>query len=102
MSEAIPALRRALPGNTWDGVETRAYKDEAEAPFKGVIRRTLASDPRLAGELRYFEVAPGGHTTLEQHEHMHAVMILTGEGRVLVGDEVLPVGPRDLVMIEAW
>src|ERR1700677_3253776 len=96
------ALRTSLDGFHWAGVETRAYKDEASAPFKGVTRQTLASDPRLAGELRYFEVAPSGYSTLERHQHMHAVMILRGEGRALVGDEVFAVGPHDLVTIAGW
>ena len=46
-----------------------------------MTRQVLFSEPRLAGELRYFEMAPGGYSTLERHEHMHAVMILRGEGR---------------------
>jgi len=97
-----PGLRASLPEFRWAGVERRAYKDEASAPYKGVTRQTLASDPRLAGELRYFEVEPSGYTTLERHEHMHAVMILTGAGSVLVGDEVFAVNPNDLVNIASW
>ena len=101
-SLTTPALRSAVGDCRWEGVEPRAYKDEAAAPFKGVSRQTLASDPRLAGELRYFEVEPSGHSTLERHEHMHAVMILCGEGEVLVGNEVLAVKPHDLVTIGGW
>ena len=55
MSE--PLLRKALPGFRWEGVELRAYKDEASAPFRSVTRQVLASSPDLKGELRYFEVA---------------------------------------------
>jgi quercetin dioxygenase-like cupin family protein len=55
----------------------------------------------MAGELRYFEIAPGGHSTLERHVHLHAVMILRGEGKCLVGAEVRKVGPLDLVGIPA-
>jgi quercetin dioxygenase-like cupin family protein len=47
-------------------------------------------------------VEPSGYTTLERHEHMHAVMILTGPGSVLVGDEVFAVKPNDLVNIASW
>ena len=42
----------------------------------------------LGCELRYFEMAPGGYSTLERHEHMHAVMILRGHGHCLLGGEV--------------
>jgi quercetin dioxygenase-like cupin family protein len=86
----------------WAGVDVRLYKEESAAPFKTVSRQTLFSDPRLAGELRYFEVAPGGYSTLERHEHMHAVMILRGQGEVLVGGAVQKIKPHDLVAIPPW
>ncbi|WP_041368620.1 cupin domain-containing protein [Methylocella silvestris] len=84
----------------WEGVERRPYKDAATAPFRAISRQTLASDPRLAGELRYFEIEPGGFSTLERHEHMHAVMALRGSGLCLVGDAVYALGAHDLVTIE--
>ena len=94
--------RRALADFRWEGVELRAYKDEAAAPFLSVTRQVLATAPDLKGELRYFEVAPGGWTTLERHAHVHAVTILRGAGRALVGDEVFDVTPLDLVTVPAW
>ena len=50
----------------------RPYKEDERALYKTITRQVLFSDPELAGELRYFEVAPGGFSTLERHEHMHA------------------------------
>lgn len=100
MSE--PILRKALPDYRWQGVDLRAYKDEASAPFRSVTRQVLASAPDLKGELRYFEVAPGGWTTLERHAHVHAVTILRGAGRALVGHEVVEIGSLDLVTVPAW
>ena len=97
-----PLLRKALTDFRWEGVELRAYKDEATAPFRGVTRQVLASAADLSGELRYFEVAPDGWTTLERHQHMHAVTILRGKGQALVGENVLDVGPLDLVTVPAW
>ena len=96
-----PSLREA-DNFRWAGVDVRLYKEESAAPFKTVSRQTLFSDPRLAGELRYFEVAPGGYSTLERHEHMHAVMILRGQGEVLVGGAVQKIKPHDLVTIPPW
>jgi len=86
-------------GFRWDGVELHAYKDEGSAPFKAITRQTLFRDDRLSGELRYFEIAPGGHSTLERHEHVHAVMVIRGKGRCLVGDAVRDVVTLDLVSI---
>ncbi len=41
----------------------------------------------------------GGHSTLERHEHVHAVTIFRGRGTCLVGGEVREVAAPDLVSI---
>ncbi|MGO8798511.1 MAG: cupin domain-containing protein [Roseiarcus sp.] len=97
-----PRLRASQGHGRWADVDLRLYKQEDAAPYKAVSRQVLFSDPRLKGELRYFEVAPGGYSTLERHEHMHAVMILRGAGRVLVGAAVHAVEPHDLVTVPPW
>jgi quercetin dioxygenase-like cupin family protein len=84
----------------WEDTDVLAYKDEGSAPFKAITRQTLFRDPALKGELRYFEMAAGGYSTLERHEHMHAVLILRGEGECLIGDEVHKIATNDLVTIE--
>ncbi len=86
----------------WEGTDVLAYKEEGSAPFKAITRQTLFHDPALKGELRYFEMASGGYSTLERHDHMHAVLILRGEGECLIGGEVHKVGTNDLVTIEPW
>jgi quercetin dioxygenase-like cupin family protein len=93
------AFRSKKDGFRWEGVEFLPYKEEGSAPFKDISRQVLVQDANLACELRYFEMAPGGHSTLERHEHVHGVMILRGRGHCLVGDEVREVGERDLVTI---
>jgi quercetin dioxygenase-like cupin family protein len=85
----------------WDGVELHSYKHEGTAPFRDITRQTLFRSDDLAGELRYFEVAAGGYSTLERHQHVHAVMILRGEGLCLVGAEVRAVAAFDLVSVPA-
>ena len=94
-------VRRQTDALRWEAVDVRAYKEEGAAPFRGVTRQVLFADPALRCELRYFEVAQGGHTTLERHEHAHAVVIQRGGGRCLVGDAVFDVQPFDLVHIPA-
>ncbi|MDE2134159.1 MAG: cupin domain-containing protein [Alphaproteobacteria bacterium] len=86
----------------WEETEVLAYKEEGSAPFKAITRQTLFRDPDLKCELRYFEVSPGGYSTLERHEHMHAVLILRGRGECLVGGQVRAVDTNDLVTIEHW
>jgi mannose-6-phosphate isomerase-like protein (cupin superfamily) len=75
------------------------YKREHGASFREVTRQVLFDDPLLSCQLRYFEVAPGGHTTLERHEHAHAVLIEYGRGSCLVGDRVYDVAEHDLVHV---
>lgn len=100
----VPSLRRAGSDFRWDGVDHLPYKAGDGAPFRAISRQTLFSDPRLQAELRYFEIEPGGFSTLERHEHMHAVMVLRGQGLCLVGTSVHMVSLHDLVTIPpfAW
>ncbi|CAG1007902.1 1-methylthio-D-xylulose 5-phosphate methylsulfurylase [Burkholderiales bacterium] len=89
----------ARAGFRWEDVDVLAYKADAASPFRDVTRQTLFRRDDLAGELRYFEVAPGGHSTLERHAHVHAVLILRGEGRCLVGETVHAIREHDLVTV---
>ena len=91
--------KRAAHGYTWEDVEVLAYKSEGVAPFKGVTRQVLFNDPQLAAQWRYFEVAPGGHTTLERHQHVHAVMVIRGRGACLVGQEIHSLELHDLIHV---
>ncbi|HXW71904.1 MAG TPA: cupin domain-containing protein [Methylocella sp.] len=101
-SAAIHALRKAGKDFSWEATLRLPYKEEGAAPFKAISRQTLFSDPRMAGELRYFEIAPGGYSTLERHAHMHGVVVLRGGGQCLIGTAVNAIRPHDLVMIEPW
>jgi len=95
-------IRGFQAGFRWDEVPHLPYKEEGSAPFKDISRQILFSDPNLQCELRYFEMAAGGYSTLERHEHAHGVMILRGHGHCLVGREVREVKPYDLVSIPPW
>ena len=99
MTDTSTKFRPARGEGNWQGVDILAYKAEGSAPFKDITRQVLFDDPAQGCELRYFEIGPGGHSTLERHEHTHAVMILRGHGRCMVGEEVREVGERDLVSI---
>ena len=90
---------RAFTDYRWKDVSFLPYKEEGSAPFKSISRQVLFDTADLRCELRYFEVAPGGYSTLERHEHVHGVMILRGAADVLVGAEVRPVKTFDLVHI---
>lgn len=97
-----PSLRRAAADFTWQQVERMPYKEDGAAPFRAITRQVLFDEQALGCQLRYFEMQPGGHSTLERHEHMHAVMVLRGHGQCLLGGAVRDLAPRDLVTIPAW
>jgi quercetin dioxygenase-like cupin family protein len=92
-------VHRKAKDYRWEGVTELPYKEDDRALFRSVTRQVLFSDPALQGELRYFEVAPGGFSTLERHTHMHAVLVLRGRGHCLVGDEVKRIEMRDLITV---
>lgn len=99
-SDTAGSARRAFDeAYRWERVPVHPYKDDGRALFKDVTRQILFARPDLAGELRYFEVAAKGHSTLERHEHVHGVLILRGRGQALVGGEVIDLEQNDLVTV---
>ena len=93
------ATHREAAQYRWEGVNVLPYKEDERALFKAVTRQVLFSDPEQSSELRYFEVAPGGFSTLERHQHTHSVLILRGSGQCLVGDAVKSLATNDLVTV---
>lgn len=83
-------------------VELRPYKDGGEL-FRDVTRQTLLGEGEGEESLtfltRYFEVEAGGFSTLEQHQHPHAVVILRGRGTVQLGEQRFAIGPSDCVYV---
>src|SRR5687768_18456813 len=92
-----PLVRKHKGDFHWQGVDVLKYKQEGSAPFRDVTRQVLFDSADPPAQLRYFEVAPGGYTTLERHEHVHSVMVLRGKGKCLVGDRAYEIATHDLV-----
>ncbi|MDH7478678.1 MAG: cupin domain-containing protein [Syntrophomonadaceae bacterium] len=83
----------------WEGVEILNYKNEG-AHFQAITRQVLFDGvPELPCQLRYFEIAPGGYSTLERHQHVHRVFVLRGRGQALLGQEIVDLKEFDLVTI---
>ena len=79
---------RTSQGNTihWEGVEKQVYEDGTSLSGS---RRTLIGVAEGAKhyELRYFEIPPGGKSSLDMHEHnlRYLIYILRGKTSVLLG-----------------
>jgi mannose-6-phosphate isomerase-like protein (cupin superfamily) len=86
----------------WTGVEVRPYKAE-KARFKDVARQTLLGEgpdeAALSFITRYFEVQPGGYSSLELHQHPHSVVVVRGTGQVVLGNETYDIAPFDCVYV---
>jgi len=83
----------------WDGIVVASYKPGG-THFAGITRQLLfGGGEGLGCELRYFEVTPGGYSSLERHRHAHAIMVIRGRGGALVGDRILRLATHDLVKV---
>lgn len=72
----------------------------------GVAMRLMVgrNDGAPTFSMRLFDVAPGGHTPLHQHNYEHEVLILQGQGQVVGGVDgstIRPVQPGDVIFIPA-
>ncbi len=75
------------------------YKAEG-GHFSGITRQLLFDGGGgLDCQLRYFEIAPAGYSSLERHRHAHAIMALRGPGRAFVGDGIIEIAVYDLVRV---
>lgn len=97
-----PLLRKSqhtAGGLRWEGVLLKEYKETGEH-FKKITRQVLFGEgDGLTNEVRYFELLPGGHSTFERHEHVHAVIVIHGSGRVVTAEMINPISAFDLVHI---
>lgn len=82
----------------WEGVPAEQYeKGGAVGGTKCVL--IGGRDGAVNFGLRYYEVAPGGQSSFDRHDHDHGVYILRGKARVLMGWEVVEVGVGDVLYI---
>lgn len=83
----------------WEGINVSPYKGEG-THFAGITRQLLFDGgDGLGCQLRYFEIEPGGYSSLERHHHAHAIMVVRGPGRAFVSDRVVDLAINDLVRV---
>ncbi len=83
----------------WDQLEKQPYKTEGTG-FANVARHVLfGPGDTTAFHVRYFELAPGGYSSLEKHQHAHAVICARGRGLAVVGKEVRSLNLMDAVYV---
>ncbi|WP_069130530.1 cupin domain-containing protein [Rhodohalobacter halophilus] len=98
MSDRSKVIKATPDG--WESISRREYKTE-KTNFKSVSRYSLLTDdyPDLNFHTRYFEIEPGGYSSLEMHRHPHSVVILKGAGSVVLDNEIKQVQEHDVIFI---
>lgn len=84
----------------WNSVERHQYKSDGTG-FRDIHRYSLLDNrfPELNFHTRYFEIEPGGYSSLEYHRHPHSVIIIRGKGSVILNNEIHNISLHDVVYI---
>lgn len=83
----------------WKGLDVKTYPASG-TQSQGMSKQVLFSgNEHLPTEVRYFEAEPGGYSALERHEHVHAVLIIRGQGSVLLDGTISTIGAFDTVYV---
>lgn len=88
-------------GDGWEDVPVQIYKDEP-GTWVGVKRHSFAADASTDFEMRCFEIAPNGFTSLERHQHEHCVMVIKGQGEVFLKGKWAKLQAHDVVHVASW
>lgn len=107
LTTALAKLHVPFDADTfrWEGLQSREYKlnegSELGMGWKGITRLGLGRPPMLPVQfaLRYFEIEPGGYSSLEKHAHAHLIVVVRGSGIALVGDQLFRLSPLDLLTV---
>lgn len=68
----------------WLGIKSIPYKEKS-GNWAFIERFPLIKSSTIKFEVRYFEIAPGGYSSLEYHNHAHVVICVRGKGKLRTG-----------------
>lgn len=82
----------------WEGSRSRIYhsKDVASVTETWIIGKAEGAENFA---IRYYNIGPQGSSKKEQHPHDHGILILHGEGEVLLDDKTQPISQGDAIYI---
>jgi len=85
---------------SWEDVDRKLYKTDTKN-FKDIHRYSLLGEEvqELNFQTRYFEIQPGGYSSLEQHRHPHSVVIIRGSGSLVLDNEIHDLNLHDAIFI---
>jgi quercetin dioxygenase-like cupin family protein len=70
----------------WQAIKKERYKSHGK-DWADIVRQTLIGNhgESVKFHVRYFEIASGGHSSLEMHKHEHVVIGIRGKGICVTG-----------------
>ncbi len=88
-------------GFKWSGRDASAYNISGDVNFKDISRQELIGrfGEKTQFDLRYFEIEPGGFSSLERHVHEHVIICLRGEGVLISGDSETELKLNDIAYV---
>lgn len=95
------SVLRFADGFRWQDRPAGAYKKMAAGDFSRVTRHELIGKfgEQTSFDLRYFEIGPGGYSSLEKHAHTHVIICIRGEGELHLEGESLKLKKNDIAYI---
>ncbi len=84
----------------WSGVKRERYKLQ-DGGWSAISRNVLVGNngESVKFHLRYFEIASGGYSSKEKHNHEHVVICVKGKGKVLIGNKSHSIKHLDTIYI---
>lgn len=82
----------------WEGARSRQYQNDQV----NQVSETWMIGKKEGAEnfaFRYYQVETGGYTRKEQHPYDHGMLILQGEGEVLLGSQSHDISRGDIIHI---
>ncbi|MBN2655151.1 MAG: cupin domain-containing protein [Nitrospirae bacterium] len=88
----------------WKDYIPTKYKNISMGGWSDISRNVLIGERGESAKfhLRYFEINPGGCSSLEFHKHEHVVVVIKGTGRVKLGKKNYKVTYLDTIYISPY
>ncbi len=85
----------------WSGRFVEEYKTDQGFDFRGINRQELTgkSGEKTSFDLRYFEIEPGGYSSLEKHVHEHVIIGVRGNGILIKGNSSFTISVHDIAYV---
>lgn len=83
---------------SWEGARSRVYKknDQNQVTETWMIGKKEGAENFA---FRYYELTPGSRSKKETHNHDHGILVIQGNGEVLLDQRYVPISQGDIIYI---